>query len=243
MDATTTIFISFLAGFLPALIWLFYFLYEDRKHPEPGWRIFKTFIYGMLAIPFALVIQYTIKVLVLEGSEVYDIFFSNYTIAFLALVIGVATEEILKYVAAYKGGISKKSNDEPLDPIIYTITAAIGFAALENTLYILNPLLLQDTYTALLTGKTRFIGATLLHIASSGIIGLFIAFSYYKKEKLKKIYLFYGIFLAIVLHTMFNSFIIRGDNFTLIGFITVWVTIIAIIMLFEKVKRIYKPLK
>jgi RsiW-degrading membrane proteinase PrsW (M82 family) len=241
MDATTTIFLSFLAGFLPAIIWLFYFLWEDRKNPEPGWRIFSCFAYGMLAIPFAMLIQYIIKILVLEGGEVYELFFSNYFVTLLSIVAMVATEEILKYIAAYKGGISKKSNNEPLDPIIYVITAAIGFAALENTLYVLDTLLASDTYAAVLTGKTRFIGSTLLHIASSGIIGLFIAFSYYKKDSIKKTYLFYGIFLSIVLHTLFNSFIIKEGNFALVGFITVWVSIIAIIILFEKVKKIISP--
>ncbi|NCS99124.1 PrsW family intramembrane metalloprotease [Candidatus Parcubacteria bacterium] len=243
MTTTTTIFLSFLAGFIPALIWLFYFLWQDKKNPEPGWRIFSSFVYGMLAVPVAIAFQYLVNTFVLQDQAISSLFYTDYFIAITGLFLWASIEEILKYIAAHKGGISKKSNDEPIDPIIYMVTAAIGFSALENTLFILNPLLHGETYTALLTGNMRFIGSSLLHIVSSAIIGLFIAFSYYKTDKIKKIYVFYGIFLSIVLHTMFNSFIIRGDNFTLIGFITVWISIIAIIMLFEKVKRIYKPLK
>jgi len=241
MDLTSTILFSVLTGLLPPVIWLAYFLREDRLHPEPSYRILNTFIYGMLAVPFALAFQVFVNGLIPEANNIALLFKNNYLTAIVVLILWATVEEIVKYVAAYKGGISKKDNNEPIDPIIYLITAALGFAALENTLFAFGPFLDGQTATALITGNLRFIGATLLHVASSAIIGMFIAFSYYKKEAIKGKFLFYGLVLSIVLHTIFNSFIIRGENFTLIGFSAVWISIVLIIILFEKVKRIYKP--
>jgi RsiW-degrading membrane proteinase PrsW (M82 family) len=243
MDLTTTIFFSFIVGFIPALIWLFYFLREDKKNPEPSGVIITTFVYGMITVPIALVFQQIVNALVLQGRSIENLFFIDYVPALVTLILWASFEEVVKYVAAYKGGISKKANNEPIDPVIYMITAALGFAALENTLFVFTPFLDGSSLTAVLTGNLRFVGATLLHVAASAIVGMFISFSYYKKEEAKKTLLFYGIVLSIVLHVMFNSFIIRGGNFTIVGFSTVWISIIIIIILFEKVKKIYKPFK
>lgn len=243
MNLTNTIFISLLIGFLPALIWLYYWLQEDKKHPEPGFRIFNTFVYGMLAVPFALAFQVLVNIFILENKSIESVFASDIMTAIMALFIWASLEEIFKYVAAYRAGISKKDNDEPIDPVVYMITAALGFSALENTLFVFSPLLQADTTTAFITGNFRFIGATLLHVASSAIIGMFMAFSYYKRDFLKIRYLFSGFILSIALHTAFNSFIISSENFKLISFISVWIIIVGIIILLEKVKRIYKHKK
>lgn len=240
MSFTNTILISLLIGFIPALIWLFYWLQEDKKHPEPGFRIFSAFIYGMLAVPFALAFQALINTMLLQNQQIEIVFQTKYIVALSTLIIWATFEELFKYIAAYRAGISKRDNDEPIDPVIYMITAALGFSALENTLFVFAPLLEGFTTTALITGNFRFIGATLLHVASSAIIGMFMAFSYYKKEVIKFEYLIVGFILSIALHTMFNSFIIRAENFTLIGFITVWIVIIGVIILLEKIKKIYK---
>ncbi len=239
MTFTHTIIISLIAGVLPAVIWLMYWLQEDRAHPEPAYRIFNSFFYGILSVPVVLVFQKIINSLFIQNNSIDFVFFNQYFLAIFVLILWAGIEEISKYVAAYYGGISKKDNDEPIDPIIYLITSALGFAAFENTLFILSPLLAGDTTTALITGNLRFIGATLLHVAASAIIGIFIAFSYYKNNAIKVRYLLGGFILSIALHTIFNSFIIRSQEFTLIGFGMVWISIVVIILLFEKVKKIY----
>lgn len=244
MSFTNTLLISLLIGFIPALIWLFYWLQEDKKHPEPGFRIFSTFIYGMLAVPFVLPFQILINTYLLQNQAIEIVFQSRYFVALSTLIIWAAFEELFKYIAAYRAGISKRDNDEPIDPVIYMITAALGFSALENTLFVFKTIMDINTLTpisdGIITGNFRFIGATLLHVASSAVIGMFMAFSYYKKEIIKFEYLVAGFILSVALHTMFNSFIIRAENFTLIGFIAVWMTVVAIIILLEKIKKIYK---
>jgi RsiW-degrading membrane proteinase PrsW (M82 family) len=236
MDLLIQIGFAISGGILPAIIWLTFWLQEDKAHPEPKKLIIQTFILGMVSACFAIVIQKTTNVLILGGVSIQVAFFTNYIPAVVALVIGASSEEVVKYLGAYFGGLRNRENNEPIDPIIYMITAALGFAALENTLYLIHPIFQGDMTTALITGNLRFIGATLLHIASSAIIGIFIALSYYKTSYLKSRYLLTGFILSAALHSIFNSFIIRSGTFTLAAFATVWISIVLVILMFERVK-------
>jgi len=85
----------------------------------------------------------------------------------------------------------------------------------------------------------RFIGATLLHTIASGIVGLFMALSFYKSRMVKKISLFAGLVIAILLHTFFNFFIMNTvTSGVFLIFSAVWMITILLILFFEKVKNI-----
>jgi protease PrsW len=243
MILSLNVLIAILGGFIPAILWLWFWLQEDKQNPEPKKIIIKTFFLGMIAVPFAVVFQYVVSRFFFNNLEIQEMFVVSFFLGLIGIFIFALIEEIVKYIAANKSGLSDKANNEPIDPVIYMITAAIGFSALENTLYILNPLLLNDTTTAFITGNFRFIGATLLHIASSAIFGIFLSFYYSQKKKFKAPYIFWGILFATVLHTIFNLFIIKGKEFTGIAFLTVWIITIVIIISLEKLKTLFKKKK
>ncbi len=244
MSLVQMIVLVLIGGILPTLFWLFYWLREDARHPEPARLIFLTFILGMFAVPIAGILERYVNIFIANDANIRpsDIFFNSYFVAIIILILWSSVEEILKYLAAHFGGLSNRANNEALDPIIYMITAALGFAAAENVLYILKEINNVGYFSSsvIMTGNFRFIGSTLLHTASSAIVGVFMAFSYYKNWIIKGWHLILGFICAISLHTIFNSFIIRQEEFTLIGFSIVWLCIIAIIVLFEKVKKINK---
>jgi RsiW-degrading membrane proteinase PrsW (M82 family) len=241
MSFLTSLFFAFFGGILPSIIWMIFWLKEDEKHPEPNKLILLTFLLGMASVPFALLVQVISNNLVLGNMDIDVAFRLKYPVAIATIVVWAATEELVKYFAAYFGGLSQKANDEPVDPIIYMITAALGFAALENTLFLLGPIFQGDGTTAFITGNMRFIGATLVHVASSAIIGIFISLSYYKNNYFKQRYLLSGFILSVALHSIFNSFIIRAGTFTMAGFALVWLSVVLIILMFETVK--YKLIK
>ena len=45
------------SGTLPALFWLWFWLREDKIHPEPKKAIFKAFFFGALAVPFSILLE------------------------------------------------------------------------------------------------------------------------------------------------------------------------------------------
>jgi len=241
MILTRALIFSFISGMLPSVIWLFYWLKEDEAHPEPNKLILTAFLFGMLTVPIAVVLQWLFNTLILKGVPVEVMFHTAYIPTIVVLILWAVTEEVLKYIAAYFAALKKKENDEPTDVMIYLITASLGFAALENILYLFSPILEGNFTRALITGGSRFIGATLLHVGATSIIGVFVAFSYYKNNRVKKNYLFTGFLLSILLHTAFNSFILSTEQFMFVGMATVWIVVVVIILLFEKIKKIYKP--
>ena len=92
---------------------------------------------------------------------------------------------------------------------------------------------------SIITGNIRFVGASLLHVMASALIGAFIALAYYKSRTRKILYFLSGLILAVALHTVFNFFIIQGEGtqiFTV--FSLLWVAVILLLLVFEKVKRI-----
>lgn len=216
--------IAMLGGLLPALFWLWFWLREDSKKPEPSGLILRTFVAGMIVVPLVLPLQ-KLALTMFSGT--------------ILILVWVTIEEALKYALALGVILWHKAVDEPIDYIVYMITIAIGFAALENTLFIWNPLVAGDLSGSIITGNFRFLGATLLHILASGTIGVFLAFAYYRSDITKLLAGTFGLFVAIVLHTLFNLFIIDANGETILSiFITVWVLIIVLFLIFEKVKRI-----
>ncbi len=218
------LFYALLGGIIPAYLWLRFWLREET-HLEPRGKIFGTFLAGMFVVFLAIPLEFIVK----QYSEAYSIT----TLAMWAFI-----EEILKFSAAYFVVLKTRFVDEPIDPIIYLITAALGFSALENILFVMGPLFDGDIAKSFATINLRFLGASVLHIISSGTIGIALAFSFFKSKLVKSISIIVGIIVATTLHTAFNSFII-GSVGNLFGiFSLVWIGMFIILIILQKIKRI-----
>jgi protease PrsW len=226
MSSFNTIFFSLAGGVLPALLWLWFWLKEDRLHPEPKARIIVVFIAGMASVFLVLPVEKFIFTASLSA------------ISIITVLLWASIEEITKYVVAYFTALGNRVADEPIDAVIYMITVALGFSALENTLFIFNLINSGSFSQSIMTGNSRFLGATLLHVACSAAIGVMIGLAYYKKPLTKKIFLLTGIALSIVLHTIFNLLIIELGEDLFFVFAGVWVLIILLIVLIQKIKKI-----
>ena len=217
--------LAFILGIMPALIWMWFWLKEDT-HPEPAKMITLSFIGGMLSVLIVLPLQ----------KIIYTYVHNQETLSF---TLWASIEEIFKFVFVYFIALRNKVTDEPVDDIVYLIISALGFVTFENTLFLIEPIKNGDIIGTIINGNMRFLGASLLHIMSSATIGICMGLAFYKSRSRKREYLTLGIILAIILHASFNLFIINrapGNIFSIFGM--VWVGIIALLLLFEKVKSI-----
>lgn len=215
---------AFIGGVLPALWWLWFLLKEDL-HPEPRKLLTLTFLGGVAAVPIALVAEKVAAAFIPSAS-------------FSLILAWAIIEECAKFGVAYFVALTRKENDEPVDNMIYIITAALGFAALENTLFLINPFSDGQVIQGIVTGHLRFIGSTLLHVVASGSIGIAYALSFckipYQKYQIHTI----GVIIAIVLHTLFNFFILTTSDSLFAVFSFVWIGMLILFLFFEQVKRI-----
>ncbi len=214
--------IAFLAGLIPALFWVWFWLREDSRKPEPYFLIAISFIAGMAVVPMALPLQ-KLAVELYTGANM--------------VVVWVIVEELLKYAVALALIFWNREVDEPIDMVIYMIVVALGFAALENALFIFNPLIVGNYLDSAITGGFRFLGATLLHVLASGTVGVCLALAYYRSKLVQVLAGTVGLFIAIVLHALFNFFIMDANGETILAvFLFVWMGIILLFLLFEKIK-------
>jgi len=214
---------AFLGGILPALIWLHFLLKEDERCPEPRTLITIAFIAGMFAVPVVLPLETLAVSLLPEG---------------LLVVLAWATiEETIKFALAAIFVLWRREVNESIDLVIYMLTVALGFAALENVLFLLEPFGAGQFLAGLATDNLRFVGSTLLHVIASSVIGFALAFTYALPRMFRAIAALTGLILAIALHALFNFFIIYGGgSHTLLAFFIVWTGAIVFFALFEVLK-------
>ncbi len=216
---------ALIAGLLPSLIWLWFWMREDRLHPEPRGLVVVTFFGGMVAVAISIwAEQYTATI------------YTDHTIRY---TVWAAIEEISKFIVVALIALRASANDEPIDAMVYCIIGALGFAALENALFIMGPLADGEIAKAIVTGNLRFIGATLLHVVSSAAVGFALGWSFYRSASSKIAAAVLGLVIATAIHAAFNISIIQADSSgTLKAFMWIWGAVVMLIVLFEEVKLV-----
>lgn len=220
--------LAFFGGMIPALFWLWFWLRQDHAHPEPRSLIATAFISGMCVVLLVLPLQ-KFALTRFSGDDL--------------IFVWVVVEEVLKYAAALAIVLWHKAVDEPVDVVIYMIAIALGFSAVENALFIFTPLFAGNALESIITGHFRFIGATLLHVLASGTVGICMAYSFYKTRWVRVVYATFGLFIAIILHALFNFSIINSNGEAMLTILfAVWIGIIALLLVFQYIKHLKNPL-
>lgn len=190
-------------GALPSIVWLAYYLQSD-DHPEPKSIILEVFILGMFSGAAAAGFQYLLN----YATSISEYFSAMIAIFPIIMIAGWAfIEEYVKYLAAKIRILHDAAFDEPTDAMIYLISAGLGFAAIENMLFVA-PSLLRGVDRAVIDLFLRFLTATQLHALASGIIGFFFALAIIYHSR---ILLFLGFVIGVGLHTIYNYFIMLPD--------------------------------
>lgn len=97
--------------------WLWFFVRRDR-HPEPAWLLARTFGWGMVAWGVSAAFGGTFEHLPAGLGLLTPL---------LALVLTATVEEGSKFLAAITA-TTEHEFDEPMDGLVYAVTAALGFA-------------------------------------------------------------------------------------------------------------------
>lgn len=213
-------------GFIPSLLWLFYYLRKD-PHPEPRGLVLQVFLLGMLIVFFAAFLE-------ILAAKIIS------SVAFL-LLLTAFIEEYFKYWIVRWRMLRDSALDEPTDAMIYLIIAGLGFAAVENIFYLQKffreLMVLHFSQEAIFQlAFLRFITATFLHALASGLVGYFWALSLLSRKKIIKatLVLSSGLVLATLFHALYN-YLILAQIFILIP-ILLYILAIFIAAAFRKLR-------
>ena len=126
-----------------------------------------------------------------------------------------------------------KDFNEPLDGIVYGVTASLGFATLENIYYVY---LLADHFqtSSMALAVLRSFSAVPAH----AVFGIFMGYFFMKYSFIKKgDNLFFAFIIPFVLHGCYNLFIASNFFVSLTLIIVAW---IVALRLFSRLKKTQK---
>lgn len=209
MEKIITILVFSLLSLVPILFWLAFFLWQDRKRPEPLRWLLAVYFSGFLMSP----IIWLLETFFFKNA----IFFNSTQLLQRSLwlcFVGAIIEEATKFLMVYLVIKRNSACDECLDPVIYLVTGALGFASLENIIAVCSLIANKTNYLEFLSLVSgRFLGANFLHALLAVIIGTAWGWGVkrgYSAGKVTKL-IFAGISVAVVVHTIFNYFLILSQ--------------------------------
>lgn len=217
-----------LLGTIPGIAWLVFYLREDIDHPEPK----RLIIYAFLAGALITVLVLKLQIIVHSWANLNG--FPTYSFASFLLLAGV--EELFKFLAVYITVSRRKEFDEPVDAMVYMIVAALGFATVENIGSVFQS---NNAFLAgpgpLETTVLRFVGATLLHTLSSGVVGYYWGKALAKHGHYTGL-IVKGLLIGTLLHAVFNYLIIKSEP---VALPLIFLLFVAMFVLsdFEKLKH------
>lgn len=203
--ANINLFLFVFFGFLPSILWLLFYLRQD-DHPEPKRMILMVFFWGMLSTIPALAAEKFFRPLTQLFPAHEHALFVVYIFLGIALV-----EEICKFLVVRMLVYKNSALDEPVDLIMYMVTAAFGFSAMETIVVLFGLGGFAPFINIFAVTFYRFWGAAFVHGLSSAILGYFLALSFAHSKKRMQ-YVFAGIASAALLHGLFDFIIIEAQG-------------------------------
>ncbi len=213
-----------LVTILPSILIVLFFVKSDR-FKEPTKEIIKVFFLGILiTIPAYFLNTYL--------SEIW--YATNASEGLISSFLTAApVEEGLKLSVLYFFVYKMKDFNEPIDGIVYGVTASLGFATLENIYYVY---LLADYFET--TSMTLALLRSFSAIPAHAVFGIFMGYFFMKYAFIKKgDNLIFAFVIPFVLHGCYNLF--TSSNF-IVSLILILIAWIVALRMFTRLKKTQK---
>jgi protease PrsW len=158
-----------LSGAIPALVLMWLVDRLDAKRPEPRGTRRLVVLAGMLSVIPALILEVMIPALATGRVEPEMTYQGS---SFQAFVVAAGVEEACKILLVYWVVWRRPEFDERMDGIVYASRGGLGFALVENVLYLLRQHSLQGQ---LVVWVERALLAVPGHAMWTGMIGAMAA--------------------------------------------------------------------
>ena len=192
-------------GAAPGIAICLYFFYRDVYNKEPGLNLVVSFILGCLAILPAIGFETAFPI----GNKVltYHTATSLETALFSYGIVAFS-EEFSKFLGLRLYSYNQKAFDEPLDGIVYAVIISMGFATVENVMYVMNAAKLGLGWEL---GIKRMFLSVPAHATFAIIMGYFVGKAKFNRSNSFGLMLF-GLIGAIFFHGTFDYFLFLNQN-------------------------------
>ena len=183
---------------LPSVVLGYYVYKKDKIEPEPAGLLAKLFIFGALTIIPGIILE-LILVGVLEPIGISED--SGLLGLFLYFLIGVGlVEEGCKWFVLKATTWNNKEFDHIFDALVYAVFASLGFATIENILYVFQ----NGLYTGLLRAVLSVPGHAFFGVYMGYYYGIAKQCQMNNNTRLYKDNLIKSIMIPTLIHGLFD---------------------------------------
>ena len=224
--------LNIIIAIFPSIILCIFIYKMDVIEKEPMPLLLKLFFLGILiTVPVAYIESIIINITGLTEDNILSCFL-------LAFAVIAVVEEGYKFMILHLGTWHNKNFNHIYDAIVYAVFISLGFATLENILYVAKPTLngalyfiepsVDSVMNGTLTGLLRALVSVPAHafyaVSSGYYYGVSkLNYAIGSKSKGRK-YKLYSILIPILLHGFFDFLILVGNewfSWTFYCFITI----------------------
>jgi len=186
MDVLTLLALSSAPG---ACIVLYIYL-KDKHEREPVGLLIRSFAFGMLAVLVTFMISFPLDEFVPSDERNFS------QQAFHAFVLVALVEEFSKFIFVRGLLFNHPEFNEPFDGIVYSVMVSMGFATLENILYV--------NQGGISVAVMRMFTAVPAHATFAVIMGYYLGKA--KFEHGRGLYAITGLLAATAFHGAYDYF-------------------------------------
>ncbi|WP_066632992.1 PrsW family glutamic-type intramembrane protease [Labilibacter marinus] len=194
-----------LISIAPVAIILVYIYYRDKYEKEPISLLLKGLVAGMLIVLPVIVVERAISAgLPYIFSEKIGMAFGN------AFLVAGFSEEAFKLLAVYILIWKNPNFNERFDGIVYAVFVSLGFALVENIMYVFS--------NGLSVGISRAFTAVPAHAMFGIVMGYYLGLAKFIKESRSK-YMLLAILVPILFHGIYDFILMVQIEWVLLFFL------------------------
>jgi RsiW-degrading membrane proteinase PrsW (M82 family) len=203
-----------LAAFIPATIYLIWIRRAEIYQRESLKAVELNFLYGAtVSIGLAIFLETIVIVFFFEPVTIFSKSIwtfdddSVFELFFLAVIVAPFVEELTKVSGVFW---SSARLTELENGFIYGAATGLGFAAVENVLYMANGYI-EGIEIFVAVAIVRTVSSMLLHASASAVAGYGVALGRISRIVGKRVSWIPFYLIAVGIHGLFNMFAIAGE--------------------------------
>ncbi|MDY6288304.1 MAG: PrsW family glutamic-type intramembrane protease, partial [Bacteroidales bacterium] len=189
--------IAFISAVLPVAVLLWFIYRKDKLNPEPLGKLVWAFVVGCLSVVPAMVMEAVLGMMT-PPTPILGGIYTGYVVAGLS-------EELCKLVLLMLVIWRSPHFDEYFDGIVYAVFVSMGFACVENVMYVMG------STEALSVALMRGLLAVPAHFLFAVTMGYHLSLAKFDPRNRRR-HLMHALLYPVLLHGTYDALLMVSDG-------------------------------
>ena len=190
----------------PTVLLSFFIYVRDKFEKEPLYLIIRCLLGGIAIIVPVWYMEKYLTLLMPPLGRMGEAFY-------ISFVVASFTEELFKFLAVYFIAFRHHHFNEPFDGIVYSVFVSLGFATVENIMYVLGPAT---------GGLHTAIGRAIFSVPGHALFGVTMGYELGLAKfctKIPKVYFRRALIMPILFHGLYDFILLANSQILMIFFV------------------------